>query len=576
MSSLNRFVIALMAGLWLASGPWAGFAGASDDGERPTQPLNSEVSAQSEDLSDSRLLAFQIPKLEPTPSSEAVQDDAVQRTGAEKPAKPPGRRPISDAEQIARLQKSIEQSKKELADLQQEIDDPEGEYPKAEADFRQVDEKLAKLKKSLKDATGEDAAKLQDEMATVQKSWQLAKDRFDLAIDERKTLKEQATAIDQKIQQDQKVLDKLTGVAPAVDPNAPVPGNPNASAAPNASVPEAMPNSSAMPNASAAPNSSAAPSVGGPNSSAAPNASAAPNSSAAPNTTAAPAESTAPGVPGMPGAAAPAAGAVATEVPKPPSKELVKAKEEVQKKAVEAQQAQEEAQTVAERLATLDKNIELEQKHLQNAQKQADNASDARTLLADEFEKKSLDGAKPAELRDLARQVREADTRFADARKELREHTDRLDELQAERAQLLSLQAEAGKKVEEAKKQAEQAEKKVAQLENPFAPMNLLRWVIEHGPNLLAIMIAMIVLHWVSKAFSRRIVKIMAHSGIRGSKEEREDRANTLVGVFHNAVSVTIWIGGLLMILQESGIPIAPLLGGAAVFGLAVAFGRRT
>ncbi len=253
----------------------------------------------------------------------------------------------------------------------------------------------------------------------------------------------------------------------------------------------------------------------------------------------------------------------------------MKAKEEVQQKAVEAQQAQEEAQTVTERLETLDKNIELEQKHLQNAQKQADNASDARAMLADEFEKKSLDGAKPADLRDLARKVREADARFATARKELRTHTERLDELHAERAQLLQLQAEASQKVEEAKREAEAAEKKVANLQNPFAPLNMLRWVIDHGPSLLAIILAMIFLHWVSKIFSRRIVKLMANTGIRGSKEEREDRANTLVGVFHNAVSVTIWIGGLLMILQESGIPIAPLLGGAAVFGLAVAFGAQ-
>ncbi len=251
MRSLNRFVIALIAGLWLASGPWAGFAGASDDGTRPERPRRSETSLQS---SDTRLLALQIPKLEPTPGSEAAKTDPeVKKTGGEPPAAA-----ISDAEQISQLQKSIEQSKKELAGLQQEIEDPEGEYPKAEADFRQVDEKLTKLQKALKDATGEDAQKIQDEIATTQKSWQLAKDRFDLAIEERKTLKEQAAAIEQKVQQDQKVLDKLTGVAPAVVPNATAPGNPNASAMPNATVPEAMPNATVMPNASAAPNSSAA------------------------------------------------------------------------------------------------------------------------------------------------------------------------------------------------------------------------------------------------------------------------------------------------------------------------------
>ena len=69
----------------------------------------------------------------------------------------------------------------------------------------------------------------------------------------------------------------------------------------------------------------------------------------------------------------------------------------------------------------------------------------------------------------------------------------------------------------------------------------------------------------------------MAHAHHRGTgtDEEREARANTLVGVFHNAVSLTITVGGSLMILQEADIPIAPLLGGAAIFGLAVAFGAQ-
>ncbi|MGC4007206.1 MAG: mechanosensitive ion channel [Pirellulales bacterium] len=67
----------------------------------------------------------------------------------------------------------------------------------------------------------------------------------------------------------------------------------------------------------------------------------------------------------------------------------------------------------------------------------------------------------------------------------------------------------------------------------------------------------------------------MVSRGARGSREEREDRAKTLLGVFHNAVSVTIVIGGTLMICEEVGIAAGPLMGGAAVFGLAVAFGAQ-
>jgi small conductance mechanosensitive channel len=46
--------------------------------------------------------------------------------------------------------------------------------------------------------------------------------------------------------------------------------------------------------------------------------------------------------------------------------------------------------------------------------------------------------------------------------------------------------------------------------------------------------------------------------------------------VFRNAATMVIIAGGILMLLDEVNIPIAPLMGGAAVFGLAVAFGAQS
>ena len=67
----------------------------------------------------------------------------------------------------------------------------------------------------------------------------------------------------------------------------------------------------------------------------------------------------------------------------------------------------------------------------------------------------------------------------------------------------------------------------------------------------------------------------MARGGSRGTQRERENRAVTLVAVFRNVASVAIVGGGVLMALDEVGIPIMPLMGGAAVLGLAVAFGAQ-
>lgn len=71
--------------------------------------------------------------------------------------------------------------------------------------------------------------------------WGLAKERFTIAIEERKTLQEKMLALQQKIEQDQRDLDQLLGVvpaqpsvtAPANTPLGPtVPGSPSAPALP--------------------------------------------------------------------------------------------------------------------------------------------------------------------------------------------------------------------------------------------------------------------------------------------------------------------------------------------------------
>ena len=67
----------------------------------------------------------------------------------------------------------------------------------------------------------------------------------------------------------------------------------------------------------------------------------------------------------------------------------------------------------------------------------------------------------------------------------------------------------------------------------------------------------------------------MVGKGSMESLAERENRARTLVSVFHNAANLIVIIGGLLMLISEAGINIMPLVGAAGVIGLAVAFGAQ-
>lgn len=114
-----------------------------------------------------------------------------------------------------------------------------------------------------------------------------------------------------------------------------------------------------------------------------------------------------------------------------------------------------------------------------------------------------------------------------------------------------------------------------AAMRNPFEPEALLQWLLDHAPKLFTILLGTLALHGIMKLFCKQIAQIMARTGSRGTQHERENRALTLVGVFRNTASMIIIGGGILMALDQVGIPIMPLMGGAAVLGLAVAFGAQ-
>ena len=111
--------------------------------------------------------------------------------------------------------------------------------------------------------------------------------------------------------------------------------------------------------------------------------------------------------------------------------------------------------------------------------------------------------------------------------------------------------------------------------ENPYGLRNAGHWLLQHGPKTLLILVGLVGAQFVVRTFSQRIVKFMSRQAIRGNLKERENRVDTLVSVFRNTASVAIVLAAALMILDEFGVSITPLLGGAAVLGLAVAFGTQ-
>lgn len=102
------------------------------------------------------------------------------------------------------------------------------------------------------------------------------------------------------------------------------------------------------------------------------------------------------------------------------------------------------------------------------------------------------------------------------------------------------------------------------------------QWASEHGLSVLVIVVVVFAILWLASLLQGRIVKLLARGADRGNREERENRARTLVSVLNNALRTAAIAIGTIMVLEEFTVPIGPLLGGVAVIGLAVAFGAQS
>ena len=442
----------------------------------------------------------------------------------------------SDAEQIASLQRTIASEEKRLQMLEADLANPDGEYAQADREFQELDgelkEKRDQAQEFRKAGKQIEAAALEKETKSIEKRWKLAKDRFELAIEERKTLREEIGTLKMKIQKDRTALDELTGAA---EPKESHDGDPKTSDRPDESSSEEVAGTGAGKH---------------------------PTKSAG-ETDADEKSQTAQGEMKD--------GDSEEEV----DEELMKAEADAQLKEEEAEEAQEEAQSIASRIADLQKIIAQEQKGLALARKQADLAMETQRALDEKLQKKQSEGGSADELEELRQGIVHAKQRYDAARSEVTTSTDRLNDNRSELASLQQQQIIALQDAKEKRLEAETAQGAVEELRNPFAPRNMLKWLIDHGPKVMMYLIAMIALLQSAKIFSHRIIKLMAGATGRGTTIERENRAKTLVGVFQNALSVTIVIGGTLVILDEMGAKVSVLLGGVAVFGLAVAFGAQ-
>ncbi len=99
--------------------------------------------------------------------------------------------------------------------------------------------------------------------------------------------------------------------------------------------------------------------------------------------------------------------------------------------------------------------------------------------------------------------------------------------------------------------------------------------VFTHGIKILAVIVISYFAHRFALLFITNIVRRAVTPGHFSTKEDEKKREDTLIQIFSATFSVTIFVVAVLMILQEIGVEIAPLLAAAGIAGIALGFGGQ-
>jgi small conductance mechanosensitive channel len=100
-------------------------------------------------------------------------------------------------------------------------------------------------------------------------------------------------------------------------------------------------------------------------------------------------------------------------------------------------------------------------------------------------------------------------------------------------------------------------------------------WIMTHGLRILLILAGAFVLHKVAKRFIEKIVRLSVKIDHHFDEVAERKREDTLIRIFAWAASIVILLVAVMMLLQEVGVPIGPILAGAGIAGLAIGFGGQ-
>ncbi len=102
-----------------------------------------------------------------------------------------------------------------------------------------------------------------------------------------------------------------------------------------------------------------------------------------------------------------------------------------------------------------------------------------------------------------------------------------------------------------------------------------LPWLMTHGIRIVGILIGAYVINMVLRRSIDKIVRLSVKRDQYESAEGERKREDTLIRIFTWTTGIVILLVTVMMVLQQLGVPIGPMLAGAGIVGLAVGFGGQ-
>jgi small-conductance mechanosensitive channel len=104
----------------------------------------------------------------------------------------------------------------------------------------------------------------------------------------------------------------------------------------------------------------------------------------------------------------------------------------------------------------------------------------------------------------------------------------------------------------------------------------VVNWLITHGiPILIIVVVGAVLWFALNKSLPPIVRRAVIRTKDKESKEGMEKRINTLLSIFRGMGRVLIIIVALMMILDEVGVAVAPVLAGFGIAGVAIGFGAQ-